>query len=289
MEIRVLKYFLAVTREQNISKAAEVLHLTQPTLSRQLKELEDELGKVLFIRGKRKISLTSDGMLLRKRAEEMVELEEKTLKELSNSAISGEIIIACGELYDNRLIFEIIADMQKFYPTVKIKVNSGDKNDLLDNLDKGLYDFGVFIGEIDKNKYNYIQLPFNIKWGIVALKNSKLALKKVITNKELKSLPLIISRQMIEDFKNEKFKDYNIVATYNLAYNASLMVEVNMGYALTIDKLINTSDSSSLCFIPLENNFTSNVFIVWKKYQLFNKASELFLSKLIEKFNKGIN
>ena len=104
MEIRVLKYFLAVTREQNISKAAEILHLTQPTLSRQLKELEDELGKVLFIRGKRKISLTSDGMLLRKRAEEMVELEEKTLKELSNSAISGEFIIACGELYDLSLI-----------------------------------------------------------------------------------------------------------------------------------------------------------------------------------------
>lgn len=288
MELRVLKYFLAVTREENISNAAEHLHLTQPTLSRQLKELEDEFGKQLFIRGSRKITLTEDGMLLRKRAEEIIELAEKTIEEITNSNenISGNIVIGCGELDDNRLIFRTIKQLQLQYPNIHININSGDRNDILDKLDKGLYDFAILMHEIDKVKYKYIELPSNVSWGIICRKDSPLSSKENLDLDDLKDLPLIVSRQMLEDVEENKFKDYNIIATYNLAFNASLMVDEKIGYALTIDKLVNTSESSNLCFIPLNQEITHKIYIIWKKYQVFSKAAEKFLEQINVSLNE---
>lgn len=282
MELRVLKYFLTVAREENISNAAEYLHLTQPTLSRQLKELEDELGHQLLIRGNRKITLTEEGLLLRKRAEEIIELAEKTKNEIlnSNDSISGNIIIGSAEIDDIRPIFKVIKTMQLKYPNVKVSINSGDRSDIMDRLDKGLYDFAIIMHNIDKVKYNYLELPSNVEWGIICRKDSPLSSNKSLDLEQLKELPLIMSRQMLEDIGEDKFKDYNIVAKYNLVFNASLMVDEGIGYALTINKLVNTSESSNLCFIPINQMMTSNIYIIWKKYQFFNKVEEEFIKQL---------
>ena len=287
MELRILRYFLVVAREQSITKAANVLHITQPTLSRQLKELEEELGKPLLIRGNKNISLTDEGMLFRKRAEEIVELSDKTVHEIQHTEdnITGDIYIGSGETEGLRNVIHIIKEYQKQYPNVCFHINSGDKADLLDKLDKGLLDFGIFLEPVDKVKYNHLKLPAKDTLGILARKDSPLAKKKVITKEDLVNVPLIMSRQLKEDSSLLRFLDtplekLNIVATYNLVYNASLMVDEKVGYAITLDKLVNTTGDSNLCFIPLSPKMTVDMYLMWKKFQIFSKASELFLKEL---------
>lgn len=194
MEFRVLNYFVTVAREENISSAAETLHITQPTLSRQLKDLEDKLGKTLFIRGKRKITLTEEGMLLRKRAEEIINLVKKTEKEisLSNEIIGGDIYIGTGESDSIRIIADTIQKLQKKYPDIHYHISSGDSFDVMENLDKGLIDFGILIGNIDKTKYNYITLPVKDVWGVLMRKDSLLSKKDSVTPEDLKNKPLIV-------------------------------------------------------------------------------------------------
>lgn len=291
MEIRVLNYFLAVAREQNITNAAEVLHITQPTLSRQLKDLEDELGKPLFMRGKRKITLTEEGMLFRKRAEEIINLVKKTEKEisLSNEIVSGDVYIGTGESDSIKIIADIIKKLHKKYPDIHYHISSDDSIDVTENLDKGLIDFGILIGNIDKTKYNYITLPVRDTWGILMKKDSPLSQKSVITQEDLKDKPLIVSRQinsnsdLLRWFKAD-ISDLNIFATYNLVYNASILVEKGLGYALTLDKLVNVTDTTKLCFIPLSPKLDLEINIVWKKYQIFSKASQKFLDELQKDF-----
>ncbi len=287
MELRILRYFLVVAREQSITKAANVLHITQPTLSRQLRELEEELGKPLLIRGNKNISLTDEGMLFRKRAEEIVELSDKTVHEIQHTEdnITGDIYIGSGETEGLRNVIHIIKEYQKQYPNVCFHINSGDKADLLDKLDKGLLDFGIFLEPVDKVKYNHLKLPAKDTLGILARKDSPLAKKKVITKEDLVNVPLIMSRQLKEDSSLLRFLDtplekLNIVATYNLVYNASLMVDEKVGYAITLDKLVNTTGDSNLCFIPLSPKMTVDMYLMWKKFQIFSKASELFLKEL---------
>lgn len=287
MELRVLRYFLVVAREQSITKAANVLHITQPTLSRQLRELEEELGKPLLIRSNKNISLTDEGMLFRKRAEEIVELSDKTVREIQHTEdnITGDIYIGSGETEGLRNVIQIIKEYQKQYPNVCFHINSGDKADLLDKLDKGLLDFGIFLEPVDKVKYNHLKLPTKDTLGILARKDSPLAKKKEITKEDLVHVPLIISRQLKEDSSLLRFLDtplekLNIVATYNLVYNASLMVDEKVGYAITLDKLVNTTGDSNLCFIPLSPKMTVDMYLMWKKFQIFSKASELFLEEL---------
>lgn len=287
MELRVLRYFLVVAREQNITNAAEVLHITQPTLSRQIKELEEELGRPLLIRGNKNISLTDDGMLFRKRAEEIVELADKTVNEIQHAEddITGDIYIGSGETEGLRTIIHIMKDFEKQYPNVCFHVNSGDKADLLDKLDKGLLDFGVFLEPIDKVKYNFLKLPTKDTLGILARKDSPLAKKDFITKEDLVHVPLIMSRQLREDSSLLRWLDVpldqlNIVATYNLVYNASLMVDEGLGYAITLDKLVNTTGNSNLCFIPLYPKMTVDMYFMWKKFQIFSKASGAFLENL---------
>lgn len=287
MEVRVLEYFLTVAREQNITRAAEFLHLTQPTLSRQLKDLEDELGKQLFIRGSRKIVLTDDGMLLRKRAEEIVTLVRKTVNEVSQSddEIAGDIYIGAGETDGIRLFARVAQKIRLSNPLVRIHIVSGDKMTVTEELDKGLLDFGLLFGNIDAAKYDYFTLPIKDRWGVLMLKNSPLAAKEHVAAEDLKKLPLIISRQMHQSGEISRLlkcgeNELNIAATYNLLFNGSLMVEEGLGYALCLDKIINISGDSKLCFRPLSPASEITMSIAWKKYSVFSRAAELYLKEL---------
>lgn len=289
MELRVLQYFLAVTREQSITKAAEALNLTQPTLSRQLKEMEDELGKQLLIRGNRRITLTEEGMILRKRAEEIIELVTKAETEisLSDKTIAGDITIGAGETDGVRFLTKAAQAVQKENPLVHFHIISGDKVSVTESMDKGLIDFGLFFGKIDASKYEYIQLPYKDTWGVLMRRDFPLAKKETISPKDLWDKPLIISRQAFHDSELQEFLQcetdkLNIVGTYSLLFNGSLMVDDGMGYALCIDNIINVSGESSLCFKPFSPKLEAEICIAWKKYQVLTKAAEKFLQKLQE-------
>lgn len=286
MELRVLQYFLAVAREQSISHAAEFLHLSQPTLSRQLKELEMELGKQLFIRGNRNITLTEEGMILRKRAEEIMNLVDKTEKEiiLNDEIIAGDIYIGAGETDTIRYIAKAAQQIQFNYPKIKFHINSGDSVDVIEELDKGIIDFGILFDPSDLSKLNYLKMPKKDIWGVLMRTDSILAKEKAISVKMLLDKPLILSRQhkkgsALSLWLNQNDQNLNIVATYNLLYNASILVDEGLGYAITLDKLVNTSNSN-LCFRPLEPALEASLYVVWKKYQVFSKASEIFLNRL---------
>lgn len=289
MEIRVLRYFLAVAREESISRAAEYLHVTQPTLSRQLMELEDELGTRLFVRGKRNRSviLTDEGMLLRRRAEEIVELTDKTEAEIhaKDEIISGDIYIGGGETDAMRLIAQTARDLQEDYPDICYHLFSGNADDVTERLDKGLLDFGILVGSANTEKYDYITLPATDVWGLLMRKDSPLAEKNAVRSEDLKGLRILGSRQAV--MRNElsgwyggDFERLNIAATYNLIYNAALMVDEGFGYALCLDKLINTTGDSNLCFRPLEPRLEARLILVWKKYQVFSRAVQKFLERL---------
>lgn len=289
MDIRVLQYFLAVARESSITKAAESLNMTQPPLSRQLKELEDELGKQLLIRGNRKVTLTEEGMILRKRAEEMVELMEKTKSEIISSGenISGAIYIGGGETEGIRLIAKVAEKIQKKHPDISYHLFSGNADDVTERLDQGLLDFGVLIEPADIKKYDFIKLPAKDRWGLLMRRDHPLATKQAIKPENLQGIPLIASRQSLahnelSGWLGKQYESLYIVSTYNLLYNASLMVEENVGCALCLDNIIPKYENSPLCFRPLEPQITVGLDIVWKKYQVFTKPATLFLNMLQE-------
>ena len=288
MEIRELKYFITIAREQNISAAAEKLHLSQPTLSRQIKDMEDELGKQLFIRGNRKITLTEDGMILRKRAEEILDLVQKAENEIavSDKLISGEIIIGTGEVDGVRIVAKTAKKLSEQYPNIQYNIISGDSVDIIEKLDKGLIDFAVLVGyAIDISKYHSIKLPNKETWGVLMKNDCVLAQKEYVTAQDLWDKSLIVSRQAIKgkiltDWLEKDISQLNIIAYYNLIYNASLMVEEGLGYALCIDKIINITEDSNICFKPFYPNLEAGMDIVWKKYQVFSRASQKFLEAL---------
>lgn len=292
MELRVLQYFLAIAREETISGAAQYLHITQPTLSRQMKELEEELGKQLFIRGNRKINLTEDGMLLRKRAEEICQLVEKTeLEMMSNeTSLSGDIYIGGGETDAMRLIARTVQKIHLTHPLIKVHLYSGNAQDVTEKIDHGLLDFGIVIEPADISKYDFIKLPATDQWGVLMRKDSPLAKKDAIAPSDLMTQPLICSSQAmvhneISGWFARDLSQLNIIATYNLIYNASLMVEEGMGYALTLDKLINTTGDSPLCFKPFVPHLEVGLDLIWKKYQVFSRPTEYFLKILREEMD----
>lgn len=287
MDIRVLQYFLAVAREESITKAAEVLHMTQPPLSRQLKDLEDELGKQLFIRGNRKVTLTEEGMILRRRAEEMVELMEKTKAEvgLSGQSIAGDIYIGGGETEGFRIISKVAEKVRSNHPGIRYHLYSGNADDVSERIDRGLLDFGILIEPADIKKYDFIRLPTKNRWGLLMRRDYPLAEKESIAPKDLQGIPLIASRQSIahnelSGWLGKEYESLNIITTYNLLYNASLMVEENVGCALCLDGIIPEYENSPLCFRPLEPKVEVGLDIVWKKYQIFAKAAEVFFEVL---------
>lgn len=294
MELRVLQYFLTVVREGSITGAAEALNLSQPTLSRQIRDMEDELGKPLMVRGSRKITLTEEGMILRKRAEEIMELVGKAESEiaLSDDCIAGDVYVGAGETDGVRFLTKAARQLQSEYPNIHYHIFSGDKADIQERLDKGLIDFGLFLGTVDLAKYDALPLPAEDTWGVLMRRDSPLAKKKSIAPKDLWDKPLILSRQefderlyhsgkgMVNAWLKRDFESLNIAATYSLVFNGSLMVNEGLGYALALDNIINVSGDSSLCFRPCSPQLKTTMSVAWKKYQVFSRAAKKYLEKL---------
>lgn len=287
MEIRVLQYFLAVAREQSISAAAQSLHLSQPTLSTQLKALEQELGRQLLIRGtkgSRKVTLTEEGMILRKRAEEILTLVDRAQEEIvhGDGEVEGEVSIGAGETDTVRLFARAAGRLRRQHPGIRLRISSGNADFVLEQLDKGLIDFGLLFSEVDDHKYQSMAIPLQDTWGVLMRKDAPLAEKETISPQDLWDKPLILSHQRgggVFQWLGREPSQLSIVATYNLVYNASLLVDEGLGYALCFDKLINTQ-GSSLTFRPLDPPILAEATVVWKKYQVFSKAARLFLEEL---------
>ncbi len=287
MELRVLKYFLAVAREENITKVAEFLHITQPTLSRQLMQLEEELNAQLFIRGKNRIVLTDEGMLLRRRAEEIVDLANKTEKEFleQDNLVTGEIFIGGGETNAMHILARIIKEFKEEYPQIKYQFYSGNADDIKERLDKGLIDIGLLTEPVDIEKYEFVRLEQKEVWGILAPKDSKLAAKEYATPQDLLKLPLLSTRRTIvqneiANWFGQDYEQLDIIATYNLIYNAAIMVEEGIGYAICLEKLVNINDETKIRFIPFYPPLLTGTVIVWKKHQIFSPATARFIEKI---------
>ena len=289
MEFRVLKYFLMVAREENITKAAALLHLTQPTLSRQLMQLEEELGVTLFHRSKHSIILTEDGMLLKRRAQEIVSLSDKTVQELSHKedVLSGEIAIGCGETKNMLFLSEQIKKFRQKYPLVQFSIHSAIADDIKERIEKGILDIGLLMEPVDVGKYEFIRMPQKEKWGILVRKDSELAAKESINPKDLTNVPLImVKRELVKNELASWFGDYyeglQIAATYNLILNAASMVERGVGVALCFD--LGAAFYEDLCFIPLAPTLETGSVLVWKKNQTLGAATSQFMRFLRNAF-----
>lgn len=288
MELRVLRYFLAVARAESITGAAQTLRITQPTLSRQIADMEQELGVRLLNRRKNsKVTLTEAGVFLRRHAEEIVALADKTAAAFSASGevVAGDVHICAGETDAVRLLARAARNLRERYPNIRYHISSGDRSNVEDELDKGLSDFGILLGPANFAKYDYLTLPIWDTWGVLMRDDAPLTEKERIRPEDLWDKPLILSRQ---SSSNEQFlkwigkptTELNIAATYSLVYNASLLALEGMGYVLALDRLINVSGDSDLCFRPLENVEDVPVHLVWKKHQEFSTAATLFLNEL---------
>ena len=285
MDIRTMQYYLAVVREGTISAAAEALHVAQPSLSRQMKELEEELGASLFERGNRKITLTEEGMVLRKRAEEMVRLMQMTEEEISQikNHVSGSVRIGAGESYSFHYLSRTAADIAAEHPDIRFHITSGDTQDLMDELNNGLIDFAVIFTDVDHTLYQSIPLPAEDSFGVLMRKDHPLAGKDALRFSDLKEYPVIVSRAAAPYFSgSDELSALNVVATYNLIYNASLLVEDGLGVAVCFDRLINVSGDSKLCIKPIIPRRENAGNLIWKKYQVFSPAVQLFTDKIRE-------
>lgn len=287
MDIRVLRYFLMVAQEESFSRAAERLFLSQPTLSRQIHELEEELGVTLLKRTNRNVVLTSEGQRLRKRAQEIVELADKTRQEFAVPAgeVAGDIYIGGGETHVMRYIAQTAVALRREYPDIRFHLHSGNADDVLERLDKGLLDFGVVIEPTDLLKYDFLRLPGHDIWGLLMRRDDLLAQKAFITPADLHHTPLLISRQshVLRDFSGwlgQNADTLQIIGTYNLLFNAAVMVEQGLGCALALDHLVSTMDVQPLCFRPLSPTSRVALNLVYKKQQAFSPAAEAFLQKI---------
>lgn len=283
MELRVLQYFLVVAREENITKAASLLHITQPTLSRQLMSLEEELGVKLFRRGKHSIVLTEDGMLLRRRAQEIVDLAEKTAKELMHGeeAVSGEISIGCGETQNMKPLAEIMASFQQKYPDVSFHIYTAIADDVKERLENGTLDMGLLLEPVEISRYHYVRMPLREKWQVLMRRDSRLAKREKIRPEDLVGVPLIMARRQSVRNQLENWFGYDreklrIVSTCNIShYNQSVMVESGIGVALVMDFSCN---QETLCMRPFDPKIESGCVLVWKK----NLALSPVLKRFIE-------
>lgn len=286
MELRVLRYFLEIAREGNMTHAAQRLHISQPTLSRQIKELEEELGKKLFIRSNYSMNLTEEGMLLRKRAEDILEMTDKTLAEFKSldEINGGDIHIGCAESNGIASFIQVIQKLKEKYPRIRYHFYSSGTDAANERLDQGLLDFAIIVQEVDLSKYNYLQIPASDQWGLIMRKDSPLAEHSCIHLNDLIDVPLILSRQAMGEEMPKWFGEtqdkLNVVATYDLLFNASVMVREGFGYVLGFDGLVYTGSDSDLCFRPLEPALTSPMYIIWKKYQVFSPVVSLLLDEL---------
>lgn len=288
MDIRTIQYFLAVVREGTISAAAEALHVAQPSLSRQMKELEAELGAPLFVRGNRKITLTEEGIVLRRRAEEIVNLMRMTEEEITQvkNHVSGTIRIGAGESKSFHFLSRTASNLAKMHPDIRFHITSGDTHDLMNELTDGLIDFAVIFTDVDHDLYQSIALPMRERFGVLMPKAHPLARKETVRIRDLKGCPVILSRAHAAVIAgSSEFSGLNVAATYNLIYNASLLVEDGLGLAVAFDGLIRCTEDSPLVFRPLVPEIRATGKLIWKKYQTFSPAAQLFVEQAREQFS----
>lgn len=286
MELRVLRYFVEAAREESMTNAAAKLHVTQPTLSKQIKDLEEELGQKLFVRGNYNIHLTPEGEILYKRASDILEMADLTLSEFAsmNEFNGGNLYLGCAESDGITLLAKAAKQLQTEYNNLHFHLYSGNAETVCERLDKGLLDFAVVVQNFDLSKYAYLDLPVADIWGLIMRKDSPLVSKTVVSMKDLIGLPLIVSRQgaanEISQWLRKNYSRLNIVATYDLIFNASILVKEGIGYALGFDKLVNTGTESVLCFRPVVPAMTSPMRVIWRKEQRLSKAAQLFLKEV---------
>ena len=290
MEIRTLRYFLAVAREENMTRAAEQLHVTQPTLSKALKALEDELGKKLFTRHSFSIRLTEEGVLLRNRAEDLVGMADRIAQEFVtlDDITGGDIYFGLAE---SRLIQYLAREIREFriqYPDLRYHITSGDTEQVTEKLDKGLLDFAVLAEEPDAGKYEALAFPEADVWGLVFPADDPLSQKENITVEDLVGLPLFCSEQSWEKdlpaWCGGRMPDLRLEGSFRLSYNGSMFAREGLGYLLTFEHLIDTSADSGLTFRPLYPRLESKLYLIWKKYPVFSPIAERFLRRLQERF-----
>lgn len=287
MELRTLKYFLVVAREENITKAAALLHVTQPTLSRQMMQLEEELGVQLFTRSSHNIILTEQGMLLKRRAQELVSLAEKTKQELAQQQIlNGEVAIGSGEYRSSVLLAQILAQFHKQHPQVHYEIFSGNSDDIKERIERGLLDVGFLLEPVDVSKYEFVRIPIREEWGVLVSEGSKLAQKTSVTPQDLADKSLLFARRdlvkrELMNWFGSYADDLNIVACGNLPFNLSMLVQQGMGAYLSIRK---SCQYDGVCFRPLSPKLESNVVLAWKKNQAMSPAAQ----KLLEEAKKYI-
>lgn len=290
MELRTLRYFLAVAREENMTHAAELLHVTQPALSKQLKSLEDELGKKLFIRHSFHIELTEEGILLRKRAEDLVSMADKIQAEFFSldDILGGEVYLGLAESYQIRHLAAVIKEFKNSYPGLRYHITSGDTEQVTEKLDKGVIDFAVLAEEPCTDKYHYLIFPKADLWGVVMPDDCPLAEKNSISADDLTGLPLFCSEQGwnhdIPRWCGNKIDKLHLEGSFRLSYNGSLFVKEGLGYLLTFEHLVGTGSGSGLVFRPLTPRLETKLYLIWKKYQVFTPIAEKMLEKLKEQF-----
>ncbi len=290
MEIRTLKYFLAVAREENMSKAAEQLHVTQPTLSKAMRSLEEELGKKLFVRHSFSISLTEEGILLRNRAEDLVFMADKIEKEFLSldDVLGGELYLGLAESYRISDLARVIKTMKERYPDLKYHITSGDTEQVTEKMEKGLLDFAVLCDTPDERKYHYLEFPHPDIWGVILPKDAPLAQKDSITFEDLKGIPLFTSQQGWENdirrWCGNKIEELTLEGSFRLAYNASIFVREGLGYQLTFEHLVDISENSPLTFRPLSPRLETKLYLIWNKYQTLTPIAQQFLSRMKEQF-----
>lgn len=292
MELRTMRYFLAVAREENMTRAAELLHVTQPTLSKQLKALENELGKKLFSRHSFSIQLTEEGVLLRKRAEDLVKMADKITAEFLtlDDCLGGDIYFGLAESYQIRHLAAAIHKFKSIYPDMHYHITSGDTEQVTEKLDKGILDFAVLADEPNTEKYHFLAFPEADVWGVIMPVDCPLADKQAICAEDLIGLPLFCSEQ---GWKNDlpkwcgnQMDKLHLEGSFRLSYNGSLFVKEGLGYLLTLKNLIDTSPENGLVFRPLFPKLETKIYLIWKKYQVFTPIAErlleLFKSDFIE-------
>lgn len=289
LEIRVLEYFMAVVREQSIVGAAESLHLSQPTLSRQLRDLEAELGKQLFLRGSRKITLTEEGRILRKRAEEILSLVGKTREEISvrEDAVAGEVTLGAGETHGLRFLARAARQVRQQWPQVHFQIHSGDDFDVREELDRGLIDFALLFRAVDEVQYDFLLLPDTDRFGVLLRKDDPLAGKALLLPEDLWDQPLIVPRGYVQGdaiapLLGKPAGELNIVAGYSLLFNGAMLAAEGMGALLGYDRILNVSGESELCFRPLSTARPIPMRLVWKRHQAMSKAAAKFLEQVRE-------
>ena len=291
MDLKSLRYFLAIVDEGSISAAAESLNLSQPNISRQMTLLEKELGAKLFERGSRRIVLTEEGMLLRRRAVEILQLADTAVTEIGSAGkgVIGTVRIGCGETDAMRVVARAIRRFSEMHPMVRFELHSGNAEDVSDLLERGLVDFGVLIEPTDKTRYDYLSFPTEIRWGALVRRDDPLARFCGVMPSDIAGRKVMVSRQNmaangISGWMGPDFPEPEVVATYNLLFNASLLVSEGVGIALCLEGIVNTSGDSDLVFVPFEPELRVGMSLVWKKNSVQGRAQRLFLDGLRDFF-----